>query len=252
MPVKKSPQGNSKPRSKGKSLSDKDIRHVQRSRTRNPGAAGSLDIATVLRDRLNHELDVRKIPTLSRPAYLAMMTGRAAPSCRRWLDPQDPGMPDLQSFASLCMQFEADANYFLGFTSTRLSALVSRDASGSPASGEADGAPSRWIEIVGHALGDAPTSCSMAVMKGDEMSPKINNGDVVFIDEQITEIQGNGTYYIEFQGRRLIRNVEDRLAEGLVLTCENARYREAVVTSKSKATLTVLGRVTRSVSVLTY
>lgn len=250
--MKKPPTGKSKLRSASKTLSTRGAERATGSRPRKGGVAASLDIAANLRDRLNHELDLQKVPVLSRPAYLAMMTGRAAPSCRRWLDPQSPGMPDLQSFASLCLQFEADANYFLGFTSTRFSAAITRDAMGLPAPSDADSEPSRWIETIGRALGDAPSSCAMVIMKGDEMAPKINNGDVVFVDEQVTELQGNGTYYIEFQGRRLIRNIEDRLSEGLSLSCENPKYRQMVVLASSKSVLTVLGRVTHSVTVAKY
>lgn len=251
--MKKPPTGRSKARSASKTPSKQNDRSAATgSRTRKGGVAASLDIAAILRDRLNHELDLQKVPVLSRPAYLAMMTGRAAPSCRRWLDPQNPGMPDLQSFASLCLQFEADANYFLGFTSTRFSAAITRDAMGLPAPSDADSEPSRWIETIGRALGDAPSACSIVIMKGDEMAPKINNGDVVFVDEHVAELQGNGTYYIEFQGRRLIRNVEDRLSDGLVFSCENPKYRETVVPPASKSSLTVLGRVSHSVSVMKY
>ncbi|KAJ8138531.1 hypothetical protein OY671_008256, partial [Metschnikowia pulcherrima] len=192
MLVKKPPVGKRKARSASKTPSKQDERSATNPRTRKGGVAASLDIAAVLRDRLNHELDSQKVPVLSRPAYLAMMTGRAAPSCRRWSDQQNPGMPDLQSFASLCSQFEADANYFSGFTSTRFSAAITRDASGIPAPSDADSEPSRWIETVGRALADAPSTCAMVVMKGDEMAPKINNGDIVFIDEHVTELQGNG------------------------------------------------------------
>lgn len=250
--MKKPPTGRSKARSAGKTPSKQDERSATNPRTRKGGVAASLDIAAILRDRLNHELDLQKVPVLSRPAYLAMMTGRAAPSCRRWLDPQNPGMPDLQSFASLCLQFEADANYFLGFTSTRFSAAITRDALGLPAPSDADSEPSRWIETVGRALENAPSTCAIVIMKGDEMAPKINNGGIVFVDKQVTELQGNGTYYIEFQGRRLIRNVEDRLSDGLVLSCENPKYRETVVPTGTKSAMTVLGRVSHSVSVMKY
>lgn len=161
-------------------------------------------------------------------------------------------MPDLQSFASLCLQFDADANYFLGFTSTRFNTVINRDAAGMPAPSDADHEPSRWIAHIGQALADAPATCKMVIMKGDEMAPRINNSDLVFVDESITELQGNGTYYVEFEGRRLIRNVEDRLSDGLVLSCENPRYRETVIPAGSTVNLSILGRVSRSVSVMNF
>lgn len=250
--MKTSHVGKSKPRTPSKTPSKKGGHSATGSSLVKGGIASALDIAATLRDRLNQELDQQKVPTVSRPAYLAMMTGRAAPSCRRWLDSQNPGMPDLQSFASLCLQFEADANYLLGFTSLRFSTTVTRDASGLPAIGDPGKAPSRWIEAVDRALADIPSTCAMMTMKGDEMAPKINNGDAVFIDEQVNELQGNGTYYIEFHGRRLIRNIEDRLSDGLLLSCENPKYGQTIIPASSKQVLSVLGRVTRSVTVTKY
>lgn len=214
--------------------------------------ADGLNLAITLRDRLNLELDAQAVPPIRRPSFLAILTGRAAPSCRRWLDPDDPGLPDLQSFAALCLQFEADANYFLGFTSTRFSAALTRGATAKRSAGEGGGESTQWIEQVAKSLDDAATSYAMVVMKGDEMVPKISDGDIVFVDEQVREIQGNGTYYLDFEGTKLIRNIEQRLVDGLVLSCNNPKYKETIVPASAKARLLVLGRVRRSLSVLKY
>lgn len=210
--------------------------------------AASLPIAETLRDRLNIELS--KIPAPSRPTYLASVTQRATPTCRRWLDPNHPGMPDLQSFAALCIVFDADANYLLGFTSIRFPYIRNQGVIESAL--DATSEPTRWVDHVRSALGDAAGACNMVAMKGDEMAPRIGDGDAVFVDESINKVQGNGTYYLEYEGRRFIRNVEDRLSDGLVLSCENTKYREIVVAAASAAKLTVLGRVRSSIHVQKY
>ena len=214
--------------------------------------SAEMNLAVTLRDRINLELDAQGVPAIRRPSYLAILTGRAAPSCRRWLDPDAPGLPDLQSFSALCLQFEADANYFLGFTSTRLSSTLTRGSTLKSSTGQEALESAQWVERVANALEGDPAVCTMVVMQGDEMWPKISDGDIVFIDQRVNALQGNGTYYLEFDGARFIRNVELRLAEGVVLSCNNPKYRDTQVPSESKERLVFLGRVRKSVSVLTY
>ena len=68
----------------------------------------------------------------------------------------------------------------------------------------------------------------------------------MLVDMRTKEITGNGTYVLEYQRRTLVRNVESRIGEGLVLTCENPKYKESVVKDAATAKrmgLKVIGRV---------
>ena len=78
------------------------------------------------------------------------------------------------------------------------------------------------------------------------MEPRIKNGAPMLVDMRTKEIAGNGTYVLEYQRRTLVRNVESRIGEGLVLTCENPKYKESVVKDAATAKrmgLKVIGRV---------
>src|SRR5437867_12060429 len=61
-----------------------------------------LDLVPGFRDRLLMELDAAGVPARRRIAELCRITGRASPTVRRWVDPEQPGLPDLESFARLC------------------------------------------------------------------------------------------------------------------------------------------------------
>ena len=71
--------------------------------------------------------------------------------------------------------------------------------------------------------------CSTFYMPGDDMEPRIKKGAPMLVDTRTQEIAGNGTYVLEYQRRTLVRNVESRIGEGLVLTCENPKYKGSVI-----------------------
>jgi hypothetical protein len=92
-----------------------------------------LDLIPGFRDRLLVELDAAGVAPRRRIGELCRITGRAAPTVRRWVDPDQPGLPDLESFARLCASLKVDLNYILGLTGVRL------PLPGLPAGAPADG-----------------------------------------------------------------------------------------------------------------
>ena len=88
--------------------------------------------------------------------------------------------------------------------------------------------------------------CEPIRMSGDEMVPRIRDGDLVFVDRTALTLSGNGIYAIELDGRVMIRKVESRIGTGLVFRCENAAYADCVIKDAAAARrmgLRVLGRV---------
>ena len=79
-----------------------------------------LDLIPGFRDRLLMELEAAGVPPRRRIGELCRITGRASPTVRRWVDPEQPGLPDLESFARLCRQLKVDLNYILGLTGVRM------------------------------------------------------------------------------------------------------------------------------------
>ena len=69
---------------------------------------------TGLRDRLIGRLDQAGIPAHARTAYLAALTERAAQSVSRWLDREQPGLPDLASCERLCRLLPCSDDWMLG------------------------------------------------------------------------------------------------------------------------------------------
>ena len=197
-----------------------------------------------LRDRLFREMDGAKIPNEGRLQYLCSMTGRKPQTVRRWIETAQPGLPDLESFAAICGAFDTDANWMLGLTKTRY-ALPREHGEATP-SGQSRDENLEWMNYVIRRVAEDAEGCNTFYMPGDDMEPRIKNGAPMLVDTRTREIASNGTYVLEYQQRTLVRNVESRIGEGLVLSCENPKYKESVIKDAATAKrmgLKVVGRV---------
>jgi hypothetical protein len=201
-----------------------------------------LDLVPGFRDRLLMELDAAGVPARRRIGELCRITGRASPTVRRWVDPEQPGLPDLESFARLCQSLKVDLNYILGLTGVRMSLPP---AHGAPEAEE------RWLQEVKSAASRSLDGSEPLVMRGDDMTPRINEGDVLFVDRRVSSMAGNGTYVVEYMGRAMVRIIEDRLAEGFVLRCANDRYADVLVppTAIASCEFKIAGKVVARLSV---
>ena len=73
-----------------------------------------LDLVPGVRDRLHARLVAMGIPATKEVSYVAGITQRAAQSVRRWFDAREPGLPDLESFARLCIGLGCSADEIIG------------------------------------------------------------------------------------------------------------------------------------------
>ena len=200
-----------------------------------------LDLIPGFRDRLLMELEAAGVPPRRRIGELCRITGRASPTVRRWVDPEQPGLPDLESFARLCRQLKVDLNYILGLTGVRMPLPTP------PGPLEAE---EWWLQEVKAAAARSRDGSQPLVMRGDDMAPRINDGDVLFVDRSVTALAGNGVYVVEYADRTMVRIVEDRLQAGFALCCANERYAEVVVPQAAVAAeLRIAGRVVGRLSV---
>lgn len=104
-------------------------------------------------------------------------------------------------------------------------------------------------------LSDAVIGCLPMKMPGDDMEPIMHDGDMVFVDFETRDIVGNGTYVVECDGRVMVRNVESRIGEGLVLSCANQRYQPSLVKNTAAALrlgLKVLVKARGCISILNF
>ena len=199
-----------------------------------------------LRERLFKEMDGAKIPKEGRLQYLCSMTGRRPQTARRWIETEEPGLPDLESFAAICGAFDTDANWMLGLTKTRYPLPRGPEHGEATQSAQDKNAKLDWMDYVIRQVAEDGDGCSTFYMPGDDMEPRIKNGAPMLVDTRTKEIAGNGTYVLEYQRRTLVRNVESRIGEGLVLTCENPKYKQSVIKDAAAAKrmgLKVIGRV---------
>lgn len=199
-----------------------------------------------LRDRLFKEMDGAKIPKEGRLQYLCSMTGRKPQTAKRWIETEKPGLPDLESFAAICGAFDTDANWMLGLTKARYPLPRAPEHGEATGSEQAQERNLKWIDYIARQIAEHAQGCDTFYMPGDDMEPRIRNGAPILVDTGANEIVGNGTYVLEYQRRTMVRNVESRIGEGLVLSCENRKYKESVVKNAAVAKrmgLKVLGRV---------
>ena len=220
------------------------------TRERKKRAAKSADMTMALlpglRDRLFKEMEGAKIPKEGRLQYLCSMTGRKPQTARRWIETEKPGLPDLESFAAICGAFDTDANWMLGLTKTRYPLPRGPDHGEATQSPQDKNEKLDWMDYVIRQVAEDADGCSTFYMPGDDMEPRIKNGAPMLVDTRTKEIAGNGTYVLEYQRRTLVRNVESRIGEGLVLTCENPKYKQSVIKDAAAAKrmgLKVIGRV---------
>jgi len=189
----------------------------------------ALQLTPTLRDRLFAQMDEAGIPEHGRLAYLCMMTGRAAQTVRRWINKKKPGLPDLLSFAVLCIRFDTDANWFLGLSDMKYK--LPR-ASGGQQSLDPEGGEQQdlaWLDYIARQVAEKGAGYEVFYMPGDEMEPRIQQGAPILVRTSIDEIDGNGIYVLKYKGRTTVRVVENRIGEGLVLSCENKKYKDTVL-----------------------
>lgn len=221
-----------------------------------PDVASKFSVGVEFRDRLIAKLDAAMVPKDARLAHLSALTGRVPQTSRRWIDPVKPGLPDLESFALLCKGFKVDANWFLGLSPADSANLVEGATGTCPDALMGDGpAAATWIAPMVQDLCEVVTGCSPMQMPGDDMEPIIHDGDMVFVDFETTDIVGNGIYVVECDGRVMVRNVESRIGEGLVLSCANQKYQPSVVKNSAAAQrlgLKVLGKARCCISILKF
>lgn len=201
-----------------------------------------LDLVPGVRDRLQARLATMGVPAEKTVSQVAQFTQRAAQSVRRWFDPGHPGLPDLESFARLCVGLGCSADELIG-TRGKAACMSSRGA--------------QLIAVANciYSMTDALTSCGeLGVpmrVPGDEMSPSLRAGDLVFVDTTVDRLAGNGIYALKCDGDLIIRRIELRVGHGIVLKCDNRAYRDhelQTVASASRRGVKIVGKVHGAIS----
>ena len=200
-----------------------------------------------LSQRLTQLFDDAQVPKSARIAYVCEETGRKKQTVHRWLLADNPGNPDLESFALLCLRFRVDANWFLGLTPTPfpLPDPVNEDATTANPVLHENSIAEYLFQINSELQRVAPGNLSM-LMPGDEMEPRIRKGARLIVDPDVREMGSNGIYVLDYNGQRIVRTVEHRIGVGIVLACDNLRYQATVfkdTAAATKAGVSVIGEI---------
>lgn len=195
-------------------------------------------LKTEFRERLIVRLEQAEVPASKRMMYVAELTGRAVQTVSRWFDVDEPGLPDLESYMRLCNGLHCNADWMLG-----------RSATPNPVPelhGGAGDETAQWmVELLAELRGDFH-DCEPMRMAGDEMAPKIRDGDHMFVRRATEKLQGNGIYVMEWNDRWVVRKVTHCIGKGVVLSCENPQYAQCVVKDAATARrmgLRIVGKV---------
>lgn len=208
-----------------------------------------LDLMPGFRERLIEKLNAVHVPEEARLAHLSALTGRVPQTARRWIDPLKPGLPDLESFVLLCMGLDSDAHSLLGLQPPRRASLQGLQPGGDIAN------PAARIKTIVRGFADDVAGCETMQMEGDDMDPAIRDGDMMLVDCRHPDIGGNGIYVLEYERRIMVRNVESRIGEGLVLGCENPKYKECIIKDLAAARrigLKIIGKVKASIGITKF
>ena len=201
------------------------------------------------RDRLLARLSHAGVPEHARTAYVSALTDRAPQTVSRWLDADRPGLPDMESCARLCQALPCNADWLLGLAQQAVRRPGALSIKSSGTRGELSA-----LDL----LGDLILSfrdCEPMRMSGDEMAPRIRDGDLLFVDSACDRLSGNGIYVLELDGRVLVRDVEHRIGAGLVFRCGNPHYKESTVRDTAAVEqigLRVLGMVVGTIAAVRF
>ena len=186
------------------------------------------DLVPGFRTRLVAELDDSGVDVAERVRYLSVATGRAPQSVMRWISPKSPGLPDLRSLAILCLRLEVDANWMLGLVRARRT-FPSESARLALRHWLPNAPSSDWFGRLDFHMDKLAQGYDVYLMQGDDMAPVIGDGMPFLVDSSVTELSGNGIYFVNLQGTSMVRYVEKSTDHRFRMRCANERYREITV-----------------------
>lgn len=181
-----------------------------------PAAKAGAGLVPGVRDRLIARLVALGLPADKRVSFLAGLTGCAPQTVRRWLSDSDPGLPDLKSFATLCRELHLGADELVGLASQSGRDIKHRlliDVA-------------RCVHDMAGSLQRTGRKSEPVVVPGDEMAPRLREGDLAFVDRG-SGFAGNGLYAFECRGEVVIRRAERRSGQGWLLKCDNRAYSDS-------------------------
>ncbi|MBL4621330.1 MAG: helix-turn-helix transcriptional regulator [Immundisolibacteraceae bacterium] len=86
-------------------------------------------------------------------------------------------------------------------------------------------------------------------VKGDSMTPTIDDGDMLLIDTGCSEYQGDGVYVLRVDSELVAKRMQSDLSGGFFIKSDNAAYREIHIDKDSSLQVDVVAKVERVISI---
>lgn len=93
------------------------------------------------------------------------------------------------------------------------------------------------------AMGLDPKSLALIDVRGDSMSPTINDGDLILLDTRQAHQVTEGIYAINLAGGLLVKRLRLRLSGAVEVISDNDRYGTETINGDQLAQLHIVGRV---------
>lgn len=84
---------------------------------------------------------------------------------------------------------------------------------------------------------------ALLTVKGDSMSPTLNDGDLILIDLRSSRLEDSAIYVIEFADALLVKRIQRKLDGSVVIKSDNPVYEPEVIARENVADLQIVGRV---------
>ena len=78
---------------------------------------------------------------------------------------------------------------------------------------------------------------------GDSMASTIHDGDLLFVDTSIQEIENSRIYVLDIDGALLVKRLSLRLDRSIQVRSDNPKYEPEVVIPSDRNTLRIIGQV---------
>lgn len=98
-------------------------------------------------------------------------------------------------------------------------------------------------EWLTQSLGCSPTKVCVIEVRGDSMTPTINDADLLLLDMRGMAQKSEGVYVIQLADSLLVKRLRFKINGAVDVISDNARYGTETLTAKEADQLTVLGRV---------
>lgn len=92
-------------------------------------------------------------------------------------------------------------------------------------------------------MGLDPQALALIDVRGDSMSPTINDGDLILLDTRPSRQTTEGIYAINLADGLLVKRLRLRLSGAVEVISDNARYGTETINGEQLAQLHVVGRV---------